>query len=187
MAARSAAIRRDIARERHLSFDREQHQLRLARLAAGVALLRFGGRSETGLARRKEVAMAAAGAVGAALRGGAVPGGGAALVEAARRLPNGTAGSLEMRMAVRILEAALTTPTAVIAANRGRDGRAMIAALLERSEGPAFGYDALADRVHDLATAGVMDALPVIEAGLRNAVSTGARLGSVAAAWRSNA
>lgn len=187
LTARCREIRRAIEREKHLSYDREQHQRRLARLVAGMAELRFGARSRSGLAARRELAVAAAGAVGAALRGGAVPGGGVALLAAARRLevgrPGSAKGGQEMLAAQRILRAALIAPTTAIAANGGRDGRALTAQLLADQNDPWLGYDAAADQVTKLDRAGVMDAFPIVEMALRSAVSAGGRLGAAAAVW----
>ena len=83
---RCRELRRAIEREKYLSYDREQLQQRLARLASGIAVLEVGGVTETALDERRERASAAASAVRAAAAGGIVAGGGAALVHASKVL-----------------------------------------------------------------------------------------------------
>lgn len=181
VAARRSEIRHAIEREKYLSYDREQQQRRLARLASGVAIARFGGATGTVIAERKERAKGAAAAARAAARHGSVVGGAAGLLHATRALPGAEAKSLEEGIATRILREALAAPLIAIARNRGRDGRSIAARLLENGL-PSAGFDARADRVHDLLAAGVLDPVEVVRTALRAAVATGGRLGAIEAA-----
>lgn len=175
IADRVRQLRHEIDREKHLSFDREQLQERLARLVSGVAVARFGGATESAIKERKERSQAAVSAARAALSGGVVPGGGTALLHAGRELSGGDAASLETRAAVRLVRHALAMPLQTIAANRGRDGGRLVAELIERAD-PSLGYDAQTDRVAPMARTGILDPGIVVCAALRNAASTASRL-----------
>ena len=101
IAQRCQQLRHEIARERYLSFDREKHQERLARLTSGVATLRVAGATATERADRIEGARAVVGAARAAFNEGVVPGGGAALLFAAQEVARTTLTSFEQRMLQR--------------------------------------------------------------------------------------
>ena len=66
---------------------------------------------------------------------------------------------------------ALEAPTEWIARNAGRDHRAILAKL--RVSPPGFGYDAVEDRLADMALAGIVDPLKVARGALTFAVSAG--------------
>lgn len=172
---RRRELRAAIAREVYLSYDREQLQKRLARLAGGVGVVKVGGVTESELASGRERASGAARAVRAAATGGILPGGGAALAHASNALAALPAEGLAQRAAVAAVRRALLAPARQIAANLGLDGGAVVARLLASDDG-AFGFDAATSRHGDLLEAGVVDAAPVVCAALRNAASTAARL-----------
>ena len=162
IAERRAEIRiaKGLARS---DYDRDLLQDRLARLSGGVAIVKVGGASEAEIAAGAERGRDAARAARAALAGGVVPGGGAALLHAAK--------SLEARSwAGGILARALAAPLRQIADNAGAPGAA-IAAQLAQAGDPAFGFDATDGTIKDMVEAGITDPLDVVRAGLRNAVS----------------
>ena len=66
-------------------FDREKLQERLAKLAGGVAVVKVGAATETEMKEKKHRVEDALQATRAALEEGIVPGGGVALLNAARR------------------------------------------------------------------------------------------------------
>ena len=175
IASRVGQLRHEIEREKHLSFDREQLQERLARLVSGVAVARFGGATESAIKERKERSQAAVSAARAALSGGVVPGGGAALLHAGRELGGGDQACIETRAAIRLVRHALAKPMEVIANNRGRDGKRLTAELTELAD-RSLGYDAGTDEVVAVGEAGILDPGIVVCAALRNAASTASRL-----------
>src|SRR5262249_45259223 len=67
-------------------YDREKLQERLAKLAGGVAIIRVGGATETEVKERKDRVEDALHATRAAVEEGIVPGGGVALLRAAKSL-----------------------------------------------------------------------------------------------------
>ncbi len=170
-AERVAEIRGAISREQHLSFDREQHRKRLARLISGIATLAIGGLTPSHLQQRVELAKGASAALGAARSGGIVFGGSAALVHAANLaapdLPGGIAGALIGGM----VKAAAEAPLRAIVRNAGCDTD-LIAPRVAADRGLAF--DALRRDLVPLAA--LRDPLPVVVTAWRNAVSTASRL-----------
>ncbi len=139
---------------------------RLARLSGGAAVVRVGGASRAEIAVRSERARAAARAARAALAGGIVPGGGSALLHAARALVR-MSGNDHAR---RVLTAGLAAPVRQIADNAGHDGRAVAARLAETAD-PDLGFDAVTGEICDLVASGIHDPLEVTVAALRHAAS----------------
>ncbi|WP_255591443.1 chaperonin GroEL [Geminicoccus harenae] len=181
---RAKEIRQAIARERHLAFDREQHQRRLARLEAGIATLRIGGVTESEMAVRQRQAKAASAAVQAARSGGVLLGGSAAYLRAGLHCQEVRAGDPLERMAARIFATALAAPLGQIAGNAGVDGRAVAWQLAEPgAAGQCYDVGACGLRPESV----LVDALPVARAVVRNASSTAARLLGMAVAITSRA
>ena len=169
-------LRREAEAEKYLSFDREKLQERLARLAAGIAHLRLGGATETELRTRKERATDALNAARAAAAEGVVPGGGVALVQAARALGEVRAGCTDDEaMGAGALEAALKAPMRRIVENAGGEGSYAIARALAQ-DNPRWGFDADRQRYCDLARAGIVDPTKVVRMALRTAVPAAARV-----------
>ncbi len=167
IADRRAGIRaaRDYART---EADRALLDERLARLSGGVAVVRVGGASAAEIAIGVERARAATRAARAARAGGVVPGGGAALLHAARTLA-------AEDPAARILAPALAAPLRQIADNAGAPGKA-IAAQIAQSGDPDLGFDAGDRVVKNMVEAGILDPLAVVRAALSNAVSVAGML-----------
>lgn len=181
LQARLVAVRADIAGARYLAYDREQHELRLARLAGAIATVRVGAPTRSELNQRLSAAKRAVAATASARRGGVVAGGGAALLHAAAQAARVTIGDGTERAAAGVLERALAAPLRAIVANRGRDA-SYVAGLVAASSNDAEGFDAVADQYGDLIAAGVVDACELTVEALLRAVSTAATLASVAAA-----
>ena len=172
---RRRELRAAIAREVYLSYDREQLQKRLARLAGGIALIKVGGATDTEIQERKERVRGAASAVRAAVADGILPGGGAALVHASKAIAARSGGDLAQRAAIGAVRRALLAPAHQIAANAGPDGSVVVARLLECDD-PAFGFDAAAGRYGNLIETGVIDAARVVCTALRIRGTRGARI-----------
>ena len=169
-------LRREAEAEKYLSFDREKLQERLARLAAGIAHLRLGGATESELRARKERATDALNAARAAAAEGVVPGGGVALVQAARALGGVRGGCTDDEaMGVRALDAALKAPMRRIVENAGGEGSYAVARVLAQ-DSPSWGFDAAGRLFRNLARAGIVDPTKVVRMALRTAVPAAARV-----------
>jgi chaperonin GroEL len=150
-------------------YDREKLQERLAKLAGGVAVIRVGAATETELKEKKMRVEDAVNATKAAAQEGIVPGGGVALVRAARALDKFESDSEDVKTGVRILRRAMEEPLRRIAENAGVDG-AIVIGKVEEKKG-AFGYNAATGQFEDLVAAGIIDPTKVVRTALQNAAS----------------
>ena len=150
-------------------YDREKLQERLAKLAGGVAQINVGAASEVELKERKARIEDALHATRAAIEEGILPGGGVALVRAAKVLDDLKLKGDEA-FGVQILRKALTEPLKQIAANAGHDG-AVILKKVRDSKVFGFGFNALTGEAQDLIAAGVIDPTKVVRCALQNAAS----------------
>lgn len=155
-------------------FDKEKLQERLAKLSGGVAVLRVGAATEVEQKARQHKTEDALAATKAAVEEGIVPGGGVALLRAAKKLSDFELSDSEEHLAVKILRRALEEPIRQIATNAGKDG-SVVAAEVSKQEG-AFGYNAATDRYEDLVSVGVVDPTKVVRVALENAISAASML-----------
>jgi chaperonin GroEL len=168
---RVATIRRQIE-ETTSDYDREKLQERLAKLAGGVAVIRVGAATETEMKEKKMRVEDAVNATRAAAQEGIVPGGGIALLRAARSLDKFSVGADEdedVQTGVRILRRALEEPVRRIAENAGVDG-AVVIGKVEDSKG-AKGFNAATGEYEDLVASGIIDPTKVVRTALQNAAS----------------
>ncbi|MCA9728071.1 MAG: chaperonin GroEL [Candidatus Eisenbacteria bacterium] len=158
--------------EQASSFEREGLRSRLTRLQGAVAILEVGGVTPLAAEERRARVADALAATRAAMEEGIVPGGGVALLRAARvldRLEGANAGEI---VGIKIVKAALEAPIRTIADNAGFEGGEVLSRVL-RSRG-SRGFNAHSARIEDLFSAGVVDPLKVTRAALQNAASIGA-------------
>src|ERR671916_1959480 len=149
-------------------YDREKLQERLAKLVGGVAVIRVGAATETEMKEKKMRVEDAVNATRAAAQEGIVPGGGVALVRAARVLDDlGAEG--DTLTGVRLIQRAMQEPLRRIAENAGMDG-AIVIGKIEESKG-AVGYNAATGKFEDLVKAGIIDPTKVVRTALQNAAS----------------
>jgi chaperonin GroEL len=165
---RCEMIRKEIEKTTS-DYDREKLQERLAKLAGGVAQIKVGAATETEMKERKALYEDALHATRAAIAEGIVPGGGVALLNAAKALDKLTLDGDEQR-GVEILQKALEIPCRAIAENAGLDGAVVVAAI-RRAKEKNFGYDAQAEKYCDLRKAGIVDPVKVTRTALQNAAS----------------
>lgn len=171
--ARMKQIRTALA-ETTSEFDKEKLQERLAKLSGGVAVIKVGAATEVAQKARQHKTEDALNATRAAVEEGIVPGGGVALIRAARSLDSFHLEDPEEQLAVKILRRALEEPLRRIADNAGKDG-SVVAAEVAKGEG-AYGYNAATDRYEDLMQSGVVDPKKVVRVALQNAVSAASML-----------
>ncbi|GIW42582.1 MAG: 60 kDa chaperonin [Candidatus Binatia bacterium] len=149
-------------------YEREKLQERLAKLVGGVAVVRVGAATEIEMKEKKARVEDALHATRAAVEEGIVPGGGVALIRAARVL-DGLETSEEEAVGVRIVERAVEEPCRWIARNAGWEGSIVLERV--KSGKGAFGFDAAKEEFGDLVKAGVVDPTKVVRTALIHAAS----------------
>ena len=165
---RVATIRAQIE-ETTSDYDREKLQERLAKLAGGVAVIRVGAATETAMKEIKMRVEDALNATKAAAQEGIVPGGGVALLRAAKALDKVKDADGDVLTGVQIVKRALEEPLRRIAENAGVEG-AIVVGRVEDSKGSA-GYNAATGAYEDLVAAGIIDPTKVVRTALQNAAS----------------
>ncbi|KAJ8763962.1 hypothetical protein K2173_003744 [Erythroxylum novogranatense] len=151
-------------------YDKEKLQERLAKLSGGVAVLKIGGASEAEVSEKKDRVTDALNATKAAVEEGIVPGGGVALLYAAKELDKLQTANFDQKIGVQIIQNALKTPVHTIASNAGVEGAVVVGKLLEQ-DNPDLGYDAAKGEYVDMVKAGIIDPLKVIRTALVDAAS----------------
>ena len=151
-------------------YDREKLQERLAKLAGGVAVLNIGGATEVEVKEKKDRVDDALNATRAAVEEGIVPGGGVALLYAAKALGKVEGENNDQSVGVSIVRRALEAPVRQIAENAGVDGAVVAGKLLE-GKGGSFGFDAQSEKYTDLVKAGIVDPTKVVRTALQDAAS----------------
>jgi chaperonin GroEL len=164
---RIEAIRREIA-DTKSDYDREKLEERLAKLAGGVAKINVGAATESEMKERKARVEDALHATRAALEEGILPGGGVALLRAAKQV-KGKDLSRDEETGYQIIVRSCSSPIHQIAENAGQDGGVVVSKVAEGKGN--FGYDALKDEYTDLVKAGIIDPTKVTRSALQNAAS----------------
>ena len=150
-------------------YDRTKLQERLAKLSGGVAVIRVGGSSEVEVGEKKARYDDALCATRAAVEEGIVPGGGVALLKAAKSLDSITTANFDQQLGVSIVRSALTRPARQIVENAGEEGSVVVGKLMENPGDFGFGYDASTGEYKDLIAAGVLDPFKVVRTALQDA------------------
>ena len=156
-------------------YDREKLQERLAKLVGGVAIIKVGAATETEMKEKKARVEDAMHATRAAVEEGIVPGGGVALVRAARVLEDakgiiGRGGDPDEQIGVSIVRRALEEPLRQIVQNAGKEG-AVVVEKVRIDKNDNFGFNAQTEVYEDLVKAGVIDPAKVTRTALQNAAS----------------
>ncbi len=152
------------------SYDKEQLQKRLAKLAGGVAVINVGANTETEMKEKKFRVEDTIAATRAALDEGIVAGGGLALLEAAKALENIPEElSEDEKVGFKIVRRSLEEPMRQIADNAGIDGA--VVAERAKTEKKGVGYNAYTAEWVNMMEAGIIDPAKVTTSALRNAAS----------------
>jgi chaperonin GroEL len=149
-------------------YDREKLQERLAKLVGGVAVIKVGAATETEMKEKKARVEDAMHATKAAVEEGIVPGGGVALIRAAKVLDGLNLGG-DQQIGVNIVKRAIEEPMRWIATNAGHEGSIVVQKVREMND--AEGFNALTDTYEDLVKAGVIDPAKVVRSALQNSSS----------------
>ena len=151
-------------------YDKEKLQERLAKLAGGVAIIKVGGSTEVEVKERKDRVEDALHATRAAVEEGVVPGGGVALLRAAKALDELKTENDDQKIGINVVRKALSWPARLIAINAGEDGSVVVGKILERQT-YSFGYNAQTGEYGDLTSQGVIDPTKVVRNALQGAAS----------------
>jgi chaperonin GroEL len=151
-------------------YDREKLQERLAKLAGGVAVIRVGGATEVEVKEKKDRVDDALHATRAAVEQGVLPGGGVALLRAAKALDNVVVDNSDQKHGVDIVRRAIEAPVRQIAENAGAEGSIIVGKLREKNEF-GYGWNAQTNEFGDLYKQGVIDPAKVVRTALQDAAS----------------
>jgi chaperonin GroEL len=150
-------------------YDKEKLQERLAKLAGGVAVIKVGGATEVEVKEKKDRVDDALNATRAAVEEGIVPGGGVALLWAAKSLKTKSDND-DQEAGINIVRKALQAPIRQIAENAGVEGSIVVGKVTDQKS-PSFGYDAQNDEYGDLIQKGIIDPAKVVRTALQDAAS----------------
>ena len=132
-------------------YDREKLQERLAKLVGGVAVIKVGAATETEMKEKKARVEDAMHATRAAVEEGIVPGGGVALVRAAKALEKyeinkDGEGDPDEQIGVNIVRRALEEPLRQIVQNAGKEG-AVVVERVRSEKNENVGFNAATETV----------------------------------------
>lgn len=156
-------------------YDREKLEERLAKLSAGVGVIKVGAATETEQKEKKYRVEDAVNATKAAVEEGIVAGGGLALLKASAKLQEiieqrvGANAEQDIVTGLRIVKRAIEEPVRQIVWNAGREGSVVIQEIAKRNY--EVGYDAMTNQYRDMFEAGIIDPTKVIRLELQNATS----------------
>ena len=151
-------------------YDKEKLQERLAKLAGGVAVIRVGGATEVEVKERKDRVDDALNATKAAVEEGIVPGGGTALLYAAKALKDLTGDNEDQTQGINIVRRAIQYPLRQIVANAGQEASIVVGKLHDQKSN-TYGYNAQTGQFVDFIDAGIVDPTKVVRVALQNAAS----------------
>ncbi len=169
IAGRVRQIRAEIENS-DSDYDREKLQERLAKLAGGVAVIKVGAATEVELKERKHRIEDAVRNAKAAVEEGIVPGGGVALIQAAKNVSVELSG--DEAVGAKIVFDAVSAPLKQIAENAGLEGG--VVAEKVRALEPGQGLNAATGEYVDMIKSGIIDPAKVTRSALQNAASIAA-------------
>ncbi len=155
-------------------YDREKLQERLAKLAGGVAVVKVGAATETAMKEKKARVEDSLNATRAAVEEGIVPGGGVALLRAAKAIDSLKLDGDE-KTGAQIVRRALEEPIRQIVENAGLEGSVVVEKVKAETV-PTRGFDAETMQPVDMMQAGIIDPTKVERVALQNASSIAALL-----------
>ena len=169
IADRVGQIRAQISNETS-TYEKEQLQERLAKLAGGVAVIEVGAATEVEMKDKKLRIEDALSATKAAVEEGILPGGGTAYINVIPELAK-VVENLEgdEKVGGKIILRALEEPARQIAVNAGLEPAIIVNQI--KSEKPGIGFDAKNEKYIDMKKAGIVDPTKVSRSALQNAES----------------
>jgi chaperonin GroEL len=161
-------------------YEKEKLQERLAKLSGGVAVIKVGGSSEVEVGEKKDRFVDALNATRAAVEEGILPGGGTALLKAAKNaLNNVKTANFDQQLGVSIIKSAITRPARTIVENAGGEGSVVVGKIMEEF-GDKFemGFDASVGEYVNMIESGIVDPLKVVRTALTDASGVASLLGT---------
>jgi chaperonin GroEL len=134
-----------------------------------VAVVKVGAATETEMKEKKHRVEDALQATRAALEEGIVPGGGVALLSAAKSINLDGFVDPDERTGAQIIVRALEEPLRQLADNAGLEGSVVVAKVRTAAKGHGLNVDT--NEVEDLVKAGIIDPTMVTRSALQNAAS----------------
>jgi len=160
------------------SFEKEELERRLAKIAGGVAIIYVGSATEVEMQEKKLRIEDAISATKSAVEEGIVAGGGVALLNAindVRNLCENLCG--DEKLGAQAILNALSAPILQICSNAGIDGTIIKQKIIEGQKlNSNYGYNALTGEFVDMITNGVIDPTKVTRCALENAASIASTL-----------
>jgi len=156
-------------------YDKEKLQERLAKLAGGVAQIKVCAATEVEMKEKKLRVEDALHATRAAIEEGIMPGGGVALLRAAKALDKIKGSDSDEKTGIDIVRRAVEAPIKQIAWNSGVEGAIVVDKVME-SKDLNFGFNADTLEYGDLMKFGVIDPTKVVRCALENAASVSSLL-----------
>ena len=135
-----------------------------------MAVIKVGAATETAMKEKKARVEDALNATRAAVEEGIVPGGGVALLRAAKAIDGMKKLEGDERVGAMIVRRALEEPIRQIVENAGLEG-SVIVEKVKAEQVPTRGYDADSMEYVDLIQAGIIDPAKVERVALQNAAS----------------
>ena len=155
------------------SFDKENLQERLAKIAGGVAVIGVGAATEVEMKDKKLRIEDALSATRAAVEEGIVAGGGTALINVIPTVEKAVDSMPESeKLGAKIVLKALEEPLKQIARNAGLEPAVILENVKKADIG--FGFDARNEQYVDMKKAGIVDPTKVTRSALQNAASIAA-------------
>ncbi len=152
------------------SFDKENLQERLAKIAGGVAVIGVGAATEVEMKDKKLRIEDALSATRAAVEEGIVAGGGTALINVIPTVEKAVDSMPESeKLGAKIVLKALEEPLKQIARNAGLEPAVILENVKKADIG--FGFDARNEQYVDMKKAGIVDPTKVTRSALQNAAS----------------
>ena len=148
-------------------YDKEKLQERLAKLAGGVAVLYVGAASEVEMKEKKDRVDDALAATRAAVEEGIVPGGGIAIIRAAKTLSKVKGDNDDEQTGINIIERAVEEPIRQIVENAGLEGSVVVSKIKDGKDD--FGFNAKNEKYENMLKAGIIDPAKVVRVALENA------------------
>ncbi|HEU0188957.1 MAG TPA: chaperonin GroEL [Gallionella sp.] len=161
-------IRKQIG-ETTSKYDKEKLQERAAKLSGGVAVIKVGAATESGMKEKKSRIEDAMHATRAAVEEGILPGGGVALLRARTAIAALHGENSEQDAGIRIVLRALEEPLRQIVSNAGGEPSVVLNKVLE--DQGSYGYNAATEEYGDLIEMGILDPTKVTRCALQNAAS----------------
>ncbi len=167
--ARVKQIRHQIE-ETTSDYDREKLQERLAKLAGGVAVIKVGAATEPEMKEKKARVEDALHATRAAVEEGILPGGGVALLRAAKVIDALQFSDPDEASGAQIVRKTMSAPLRELCNNAGIEG-SVIVEKVQAGTPYGYGYNVATGQFEDLLKTGVVDPTKVTRSALQNAAS----------------